>query len=162
MSDKKKVEQYDQLMLRYKGLIVKVCQIYCRQDSERARDLYQDIALNVWTHMESFNQQSSAATWLWRLAVNTAIDNLRAIQRRPVLVTSNELPERAEDETPGCIDDLYDALTQLPADDQMLMSLRLDGFDYRQIAQQMDQSEGALRTRYSRIVKQLREMLKGK
>jgi len=161
MSDKEKVEQYDQLMLQYKGLIVKVCQIYCRHDSEWARDLYQDIALKVWTHMESFNRQSSAATWIWRLAVNTAIDNLRAIQRRPILVSTPALPEMAEEETPGCIDDLYDALARLPADDQMLVSLRLDGYDYHQLAQQMNQSEGALRTRYSRIVKQLREMLKG-
>lgn len=162
MSEKEKLKRYDQLMLRNKGLIVKVCQVYCRKDGEQARDLYQDIALKVWTHMDTFRQESSEATWLWHLAVNTAIDYLRANQRQPQLVLGDTLPEKASEESPRRIDDLYEAIAHLPADDQMLIAARLDDRDYQHIAQQTGQNEVTLRVRYSRIVKQLRTMLKGK
>ena len=162
MSEKEKYKRYDQLITRNKGLIVKVCQIYCRQDREQARDLYQDIALELWTHMDSFKKESSEATWIWHLAVNTAIDKLRATQRRPVLVLGGPLPEQAAEEHPRRIDDLYEAIAHLSVDDQELVAARLDDYSYQEIALRTGQSEGALRVRYSRIVKQLRQMMKGK
>ena len=69
--------KYDQLIARHRGLIIKVCQIYCHRDMELARDLYQDIALKLWTEMDHFRGESSEATWLWHVAVNTAIDQIR-------------------------------------------------------------------------------------
>ena len=72
--DEEKVKRYDQLMTDHKGLVIKVCQTYCRGDVEKARDLFQDIALEIWTHMDTFKEKSKEATWLWHLAVNTAID----------------------------------------------------------------------------------------
>ena len=162
MSDKEKYKRYDQLILRNRSLIVKVCQIYCHQDKELARDLYQDIALNIWTHMDSYRKESSEATWVWHLAANTAIDRLRTIQRRPILVTSESFPERAAEGQLHRIDDLYEAIAHLSADDQRLVAARMDGYSYQEIALMGGQSEGALRVRYNRIVKQLRELMKGK
>ena len=162
MSEKEKLKRYDQLMLRNKGLIVKVCQVYCPNDGEKALDLFQDIALKVWTRMDTFREESAEATWLWHIAINTAIDSIRANQRRPQLVFGDTLPERSTEETPRRIDDLYEAIAHLPADDQLLITARLDGLDYHQIAQQTGQNENSLRVRYNRIVKRLRIMLKGK
>ena len=162
MSEKEKYKRYDQLITRNKGLIVKVCQIYCRQDREQARDLYQDITLEIWTHMDGFKKESSEATWIWHLAVNTAIDKLRATQRRPVLVLGEQPPEQATEEQPRRIDDLYEAIAHLSAADQELVAARLDDYSYQEIALSTGQSEGALRVRYSRIVKQLRQMMKGR
>ena len=93
MSEKEKLKRYDQLMLRNKGLIVKVCQVYCPNDGEKALDLFQDIALKVWTRMDTFREESAEATWLWHIAINTAIDSIRANQRRPQLVFGDTLPE---------------------------------------------------------------------
>ena len=148
MSEKEKLKRYDQLMLRNKGLIVKVCQVYC--------------PLKVWTRMDTFREESAEATWLWHIAINTAIDSIRANQRRPQLVFGDTLPERSTEETPRRIDDLYEAIAHLPADDQLLITARLDGLDYHQIAQQTGQNENSLRVRYNRTVKRLRIMLKGK
>lgn len=162
MSDKEKLKRYDQLITNHKGLIVKACQTYCRYDTEAARDLYQDIALEIWTHMDNFRKESSEATWIWHLAVNTAIDKLRKEQRRPMLVLGVPLPERGTEERPRRIDDLYEAIAHLDADDQRLVNARLQDYSYEEIAKETGVGEGTLRVRYNRIVKQLRQMMKGK
>ncbi|MBQ9865097.1 MAG: sigma-70 family RNA polymerase sigma factor [Bacteroidales bacterium] len=162
MSDKEKLERYDKLIANHKGLIVKVCQTYCRYDYEAARDLYQDIVLEIWTHIDKFKKESSEATWIWHLAVNTAIDKLRKEQRRPVLVLGTPLPERGTEERPRRIDDLYEAIAHLNTDDQMLVNARLEDYSYEEIAKETGVSEGALRVRYNRVVKQLRQIMKGK
>ena len=162
MSDKEKLKRYDQLITNHKGVIVKVCQTYCRYDGEAARDLYQDIALEIWTHMDTFRKESSEATWIWHLAVNTAIDKLRKEQRRPVLIVGGTMPERVTEEHPKRIDDLYEAIAHLNADDQQLVNARLQDYSYEEIAKETGVGEGTLRVRYNRIVKQLRQMMKGK
>ena len=162
MSDREKLEQYDRLITNHRRVIIKVCQTYCRYDSEAARDLYQDIALEIWTHMDTYRKKSSEATWIWHIAVNTAIDKLRKEQRRPVLVVGGTLPERATEERPQRIDDLYEAIAHLSADDQMLVNARLEDYSYEEIAKETGVGEGTLRVRYNRIVKQLRQMMKGK
>lgn len=162
MSEKEKQKQFDQLMLRHKGLIVKVCQTYCHRDVELARDLYQDIAIEIWTHMDSFRQESAESTWLWRIAVNTAIDQLRKKERRPDLVLHAELPETATEEKSRRVDDLYEAIAHLKAEDQMLVNARLEDRSYHDIADLTGESEVTLRVRYNRIVKQLKQKLKGK
>ena len=162
MSDKEKLERYDELITNHKGLIIKACQTYCRYDTDAARDLYQDIALEIWTHMDKFKNNSSEATWIWHLAANTAIDRLRKVQRRPQLVLGTPLPERGTEERPRRIDDLYEAIAHLNTDDQMLVNARLEDYSDQEIAKQTGQSEGALRVRYNRIVKQLRQLMKGK
>ena len=159
--DEEKVKRYDQLMTDHKGLIIKVCQTYCRGDIEKSRDLFQDIALEIWTHMDTFKEKSKEATWLWHLAVNTAIDKLRASQRRPILALGVPLPERATEASPRRIDDLYEAIAHLSADDQMLVTARLEDYSYQEIAKQTGQNEGTLRVRYNRIVKQLRQLMNG-
>lgn len=162
MSDKEKLKRYDELITNHRGLIIKVCQTYCRYDSEAARDLYQDIALEIWTHMDTYRKESSEATWIWHLAVNTAIDKLRKEQRRPQLVLGAPLPERATEERPRRIDDLYEAIAHLNSDDQRLVNARLQDYSYEEIAKETGVSEGALRVRYNRIVKQLRQMMERK
>ena len=162
MSDKEKLKRYDELITNHKGLIVKACQTYCRYDPEAARDLYQDIALEIWMHMDKFKKESSEATWIWHLAVNTAIDRLRKEQRRPVLVLGAPLPEKGTEERPRRIDDLYEAIAHLNSDDQRLVNARLQDYSYEEIAKETGVSEGALRVRYNRIVKQLRQMMERK
>lgn len=154
--------KYDQLIARHRGLIIKVCQIYCHRDMEQARDLYQDIALKLWTEMNHFRGESSEATWLWHIAVNTAIDRLRHEEAGSGIVYTSNPPEVTAHEHPQRIDDLYEAIAHLPADDQLLVSYRLDGYSYRDIAGLTKQSEGSLRVRYSRIIKQLKTMLNNK
>lgn len=154
--------KYDLLIARHRGLIIKVCQIYCHRDLEQARDLYQDIALKLWTEMENFKGDSSESTWLWRIAVNTAIDRLRHEGSAPGVVLTCTPPEAVADEYPQRIDDLYEAIAHLPADDQLLITYRLDGYNYHDIANFTNQSEGSLRVKYSRIIKQLKTMLNHK
>ena len=160
--DTDKLSRYDQLIARNKAVMLRVCQLYARRDREQARDLYQDISLRLWVDMDTFKQQSSEATWVWRLAVNLALDWRRLELRRPEIVLSDSLPEPPVAEQCERLDHLYEAIARLPVDDQFIVSARLDGSSYQDLAALTGLREGTLRVRYNRIVNQLKDMLKGK
>lgn len=111
--------------------------------------------------MGAFRHHSSESTWVWRLAVNVALDRLRSEHRRPDLVLSDRLPEPPAAVSAERLDQLYEAIARLPIDDQFIVTSRLDGSSYQELADLTGIREGTLRVRYNRIVNQLKDMLKG-
>ena len=81
---KKPFEQVEQgfleLLSRNQKLINKVIRIYAF-DSEDRRDLFQEIVFQLWRSYRSFRAESKVSTWLYRIALNTAITSLRKKNR---------------------------------------------------------------------------------
>lgn len=161
-TDTDKLSRYDRLMARNKAVVLRVCQLYARRDGERERDLYQDISLRLWAEMDTFRNQCAESSWVWCLAVSVAVDSHRAEVRRPEVVLCDRLPDTAAAEESERLDHLYEAIARLPVDDQLIVSARLDGNSYQDLAALTGLKEGTLRVRYNRIVNQLKDMLKGK
>jgi RNA polymerase sigma-70 factor, ECF subfamily len=71
------------LASRYQGLMYGVCRrITC--DDHDALDALQDALLNMWLRIGTFEGRSTMSTWLYRIAVNAAVDEVRRRARRPV------------------------------------------------------------------------------
>ena len=62
------------------GIIHKVCNMYCDRPDDR-QDLFQEIVLQLWRAYPSFKGQSKVSTWLYRVALNTAISAFRKHQK---------------------------------------------------------------------------------
>ena len=60
----------------HKGMIHKVCQVYCWNPGDR-EDLFQEIVIQLWKAWPGFRGESKFSTWLYRIALNTAISGLR-------------------------------------------------------------------------------------
>ncbi|WP_161891262.1 sigma-70 family RNA polymerase sigma factor [Pontibacter russatus] len=69
-------------MSQHQGILLKVCRVYgsSRDDAE---DLFQEMVLQLWRSYPSFRHDAKVTTWLYRLALNTAITSLRSNSRRP-------------------------------------------------------------------------------
>jgi RNA polymerase sigma-70 factor, ECF subfamily len=62
------------------GIVRKVCHLYGRDEAGR-EDLYQEIVIQLWKAYGSFRGESKLSTWMYRIALNTAISDLRKQNR---------------------------------------------------------------------------------
>jgi len=136
--------------------------------AEDCQDLVQDILLQVWRSLPQFNAQASAATWAYRVALNTALTWQRKAHRR---TTPQPLVEIA-DATPAglsaaaklsqqeSIERLYGAIRQLPKSDAALVLLFLDDLSYREIAEIVGLSESHVGVKLHRAKQALGELLR--
>ncbi|HRB19714.1 MAG TPA: sigma-70 family RNA polymerase sigma factor, partial [Chitinophagales bacterium] len=72
-----------QTINQHQGILHKVCRIYCNNETER-EDLFQEMILQLWKSFPSFRKESKVSTWMYRIALNTAISGLR---KKRVLTT---------------------------------------------------------------------------
>ncbi|MBC6700417.1 sigma-70 family RNA polymerase sigma factor [Hymenobacter sp. BT190] len=135
--------------------------MYChsREDQE---DLFQDIVLQLWRSYPSFRSGSKVTTWLYRVALNTAITRLR---QQPKAERFAELgPEAlqvpAVEEGPSEeMAAMYRAIRRLSQVDQALTLLYLEDCSYREMAEVLGISETNVGYKLNRIKAQLRTLI---
>ena len=74
-----KQKEFSQLVKNNQGLILKVSRLYTNS-LEDEQDLFQEIVLQLWRSYDSFKGQSKITTWMYRVALNTAITLFRKKQ----------------------------------------------------------------------------------
>ena len=119
--------------------IYRICKAYL-YDKSYVDDLYQEILLQVWKSMDSYKGAAKISTWIYRIAVNTAITcNARHKKTR-----LNELPDHAEiadepqtaaKEKESQLTHLTNAINRLEEHDRIIISLMLEGLSYKEIAE---------------------------
>lgn len=67
-----KKDHFTKVVKKNEGLIFKVATIYTNSLQDR-EDLYQEIVFQLWKSFDSYNEQSKLSTWMYRVAMNTAI-----------------------------------------------------------------------------------------
>ena len=80
-----KEKQFEELVKQYKRTIYSVCYMFSR-DNEEINDLFQEILVRLWLGFDQFEQRSSVNTWVYRIALNTAINSDKRAKRRPQTV----------------------------------------------------------------------------
>ncbi len=145
------------------GIIIKVCRIYC-SDQADFEDLFQEIVLQLWKSYARFNGLSKVSTWMYRVALNTAITSLRRKKRRPdrdrLTVAEHGVPST----DPLRIDveyhqQLQDAVDSLNKFDRALMLLYLDEKSYKEMAEIMVITESNIGVKINRIKSKLKTIL---
>lgn len=156
-------QEFIQLIQAHEALILKVCHVYCREPEDR-EDLYQDIVIQLWKSFPSFGQRSNVATWLYRVALNTAISRFRKAKKRPKMKAIDEqvlavpLPDTHEHE--GKLQRLHTAMERLNKIDRAIILLYLEKARYQEIAEIIGISESNVGFRINRIKQKLRDTLK--
>ena len=145
------------------------------RNREDARDITQDAFVKAYNNLDSFRLESSFYTWLYRIAMNLAIDFLRKSKRRPTtefdetIATRDEggidevhntLSPRAALERKQLYDRIMSAMQKLPDDQRQVILLReLEGLSYREISDVMDIPEGTVMSRLFYARKKLQKLL---
>ena len=135
---------------------------------EDANDVLQNAFLKIWNNLDTFQGKSALSTWLYRIAINEALDFVR--RQKNV----NSATVSTEDE-PGVAarlmgDDYFDgdeaqarlqeAVARLPEVQRTVFTLKyFDELKYSEISKILDTSEGALKASYHLAVKKITEYL---
>ena len=103
-----------ELLNNHQNIIHKVCNMYMDDVSER-EDLFQEITLNAWKAYGSFRGDAKFSTWLYRVALNTAISFYRKEKRNPVKTSLDYLPDHSEtaDDTEDRLKAMYASIATL-------------------------------------------------
>jgi RNA polymerase sigma factor (sigma-70 family) len=137
------------------GIINKICFAYTNNVEDR-NDLKQEILIQLWKAYPQFKHRSKISTWMYRIALNTAISILRKVKRKILeseLTESNyQIPEIEDDATLNeNIIRLYRMIYRLSDLEKAIMLLYLDEQPYREIAEIVGISETNVATKISRI-----------
>lgn len=76
MQSKEPEKQFEKLIQEHELLILKVCAVYAGHKAD-TQDLFQEIIIQLWKAYPKFKGESKLSTWLYRVAINTAISVLR-------------------------------------------------------------------------------------
>ncbi|TSD67407.1 sigma-70 family RNA polymerase sigma factor [Inquilinus sp. KBS0705] len=153
-------DQFLFLIQQNKKLIFKVCNAYCA-DAEDRKDLVQEVIIQLWHSFGNYNNQFKLSTWMYRIALNTAISFYRSDRKRRISTTSiNENVFDIADDDSKELDEkvtlLYQFIGRLDELNKALMILYLDNNSYKDIADILGITETNVATKISRIKQYLK------
>jgi RNA polymerase sigma-70 factor (ECF subfamily) len=154
-------ETFLSLLNDHRALIHRICSAYAAGDVDR-QDLFQDIVYQLWRSYPKYRRESSPITWLYRVALNTALTAARRRARRPTVVPLETMPEPAApeghgDESPHVA--LRRVVDRLDGIERALLMCYLDDLSYARIAEILGISESNVGARLTRLRTKLRKLV---
>ena len=145
------------------GIIYKITRIYSN-NTEDQKDLYQEIVYQLWKSYSSFKGNSKISTWMYRIALNTAISNLKKEKRRGSQVSIDNLLLNQMDQVDTVMEEritlLYAHIKELSIVERGIILLHLEGKSYDEIATITGFTNTNIGTRLARIKQKLKTQVK--
>lgn len=156
-------KRFIQLINEHQGLIHKVCIMY-ETDRDIRNDLFQEIVLQLWRSFSSFRGESKITTWMYRIALNTAISGYRKQTR---LVKTEDLrdlhlnlsDQSTADPVEENVQRLHQAIHQLSEIERAMIIMALEEIPYEEIAETIGITQNNVRVRMNRIREKLRKIM---
>jgi len=148
----------------HRGIIYKVCNLYGQNKSNR-EDLFQEIVLQLWRSFPTFKNESLLSTWMYRVALNTAISQFRKESKQPERQSLSkaefQLPDISfpTDEGENSLV-LNEAIQRLTRIEKALIMLYLEEKSYREISDIMGITESNVGVKLYRIKSKLEKIIK--
>ena len=135
--------------------------MYAYTEADR-QDLFQEIVIQLWNAFPKFKAQSKLSTWLYRVAINTAITGLR---KKKDFIQSYEhaaLPTNIIDDNSRHaeerLQEMYKAIEQLNQIEKAIVMLYLEDKSYEEMEEILGISQGNLRVKMNRVKDKLRNL----
>lgn len=154
MLDSERDRIFGEWLSGHKGILFKVVHAYAFEHADR-QDLFQEIAIQIWRSVEAFRGESSVPTWMYRVALNTAIAWTRKEDRhqrgkQPLAVVERLLTTSSDARDPR-VEWLYQQIALLKDVDRSVALLMLDGFSYKEVAAIVGITESNVGVKINRI-----------
>lgn len=158
------MHDYQQIIEEHHPILYKIGRVY--SDQEDFDDLYQEMLIAAWKGLKNFNGEAKISTWLYRVALNTALSYHRTKKRKTIptvefskaenkpFESSNEKLEKEAQ-----LESLIQAIQQLKKEERSIVLLYLDNKSYDEISEIIGISKSNVGVRINRIKKKLFELL---
>ena len=162
---------FDLLVLKYQSRVIATAYKYVKE-KQLAEDIAQEAFIKSYKSLDSFREESSFYTWVYRIAVNTAKNYIVSSKRREEIIMTdlsednNYYPEKLDIDSPQDIlnaselrDLIFATLSSLGEETRTALSLReFDGLSYEQIAEIVNCPVGTVRSRIFRGREMIEEL----
>jgi RNA polymerase sigma-70 factor (ECF subfamily) len=145
---------------KHQGILHKICFVYSNNTADK-EDLYQEIVLQLWKSYPSFRKEAKFSTWMYRLALNTAITlNKKASKFKNKAQLSDDYTVEQVDDYSEDIKILYKAISKLSKIEKAIILLWLEEKTYREIAEIVGITEKNVSVKLVRSKKKLGKLIK--
>nr|WP_237690408.1 sigma-70 family RNA polymerase sigma factor [Salegentibacter tibetensis] len=150
-------------MEKYQNIAHKICRIYTN-DQDSHNDLFQEITIQLWKAYPKFRGEAKFSTWMYRVALNTAITlyrkKKRSIRTQDFDTVDFKIKaEEYDDETEQQLKVMYSAIQELNDIEKALVFLYLEDKNYRDISETLGITEVNARVKMNRVKTKLKNIL---
>jgi RNA polymerase sigma factor (sigma-70 family) len=153
-------QEFLNMIADHQGIIHKVCRLY-RESKEDREDLFQEITYQLWKAFPGFKGAAKLSTWMYRIALNTAIASFR--KKRPRLeypqIMPDVLEEVPDEDLASRQDQLLTAVKKLDDHEKALIALYLEELSYREIAEVIGITENNVGVKLNRIKNKIQKLI---
>ena len=154
--------QFIDLINKHQGLIHKICFMY-EHDADNRHDLFQEIVLQLWKSFPTFRGEAKITTWMYRIALNTAISGYRKRVKHVKTEDLNEMhfniSDSGDDGNEENFQRLQSAIRQLSEIERAMIMMALDEVPYEEIAETIGITQNNVRVRMNRIREKLKKIM---
>ncbi|HTJ52005.1 MAG TPA: RNA polymerase sigma factor [Cyclobacteriaceae bacterium] len=157
MTDNEQNIIFEKWLSQHKGLVFKIIRAYAFTAMDQD-DLFQEITIQVWHSIPSFRQESAVTTWIYRVALNTAIKWIgkeRKHNQPEALDAAQHFLREGKEQIDERLSWLYEEIHKMDEIDRSITLLLLDGFSYKEMASMLGITESNVGVKINRIKKQL-------
>jgi RNA polymerase sigma-70 factor, ECF subfamily len=157
-------DEFIALVNQHRAMLYKVCNMYCSSEQDK-QDLFQEIVIQLWGAYPRFRGDSKFSTWLYRIALNTAISDLRKQKKFITSFEPERLPTEIQDiqyskEKEEKLQQLYKAISHLVEIEKAIVMLYLEDKSYEEMEEILGINQNNLRVKMNRIKEKLRKLTK--
>ncbi len=151
---------FPDIIQQHQGILHKLCRLY-RDSREDREDLFQEMIYQLWKSYPSFAGNARISTWIYRVALNTALADFRRKQPRITYTDSlPDMPDQGGGATSVQQDQLFAALKQLSDAEKAIIALYLEDMSYQEIADIIGIDENYVGVKLNRIKSKIKNILK--
>lgn len=154
--------EFAALIREHSRIINKVCYFYATERMSY-EDLRQEIYLNLWLSINQFRGDSKLSTWIYRVAVNTALMTLRTSKSKfetvPIDFGLIDISSEIEDEQRENLQTLHSLIGRLEDMEKAIILLWLDNYSYDEIAETIGMKRNTVATKLHRIKEKLSKVI---
>jgi RNA polymerase sigma-70 factor, ECF subfamily len=155
-------EKFISLINEHQGLIHKICIMY-ENDTDVRNDLFQEVVFQLWKSFSSFRGEAKITTWMYRIALNTAISGFRKQTRNIKTEDLREMhfniSDSWNDDREEDIQRLQWAIRQLSEIERAMIMMALEEVTYEEIAETIGITQNNVRVRMNRIREKLKKLM---
>jgi RNA polymerase sigma factor (sigma-70 family) len=155
-------KEFLELIDTHKGIIHKITRMYMNH-TEDQEDLFQEIVGQLWKAFDSFKGNSKFSTWMYRVALNTAIVFLKKEKRK--VGTTDDMPENIAQEHDDTGEKelqlklFYAAVQKLDKIERAIIFYHLENYSHRETGENLGITEGNVRVKLNRAKNKIKELI---